>query len=127
MKLHGYWHPANGLRIPGTWFADPTALDGERFEATDYGWSLIRDLVRKRAEHRCQACGRHCRVGHTHHLYGRGMGSSKREDRWEVEDPATGLKVRFLEFLCSQCHSNAVILAWGNWRAAATAKSQISA
>jgi hypothetical protein len=96
--------------IPGKYFDDPTAVDGKRFVATPHGWQKIRNMLNDRAGFKCEECGAMAYFGDAHHVYGRGNGGGKRDDRIEVNG------VRLLFWLCRGCHERTNIQPWGGWR-----------
>jgi uncharacterized protein YlaI len=96
--------------VPGKYIDDPTAIDGKRFVASIHGWRMIVSLVRNIANGRCQSCGVGTTNGDSHHVYGRGAGGSKREDRANVNGTT------FLIYLCRLCHERIAIKKWGSWR-----------
>ena len=83
MKVRGEYRG-----IPGHWFNGD-----ERFVATPYGWSKIRELIKMRAMFICERCWGLASEGEVHHLKGRGMGGAIRDDRLE-----------HLQWLCRACH-----------------------
>jgi len=94
--------------IPGEWVDDATAIDGRRFVASPHGVRLLRSRMAQDAHGRCELCGG---MGtDRHHVYGRGFGGSKTEDRPVVNG------VKFIRWLCRRCHDIQVILPWGSWR-----------
>lgn len=105
----GDWHG-----LPGRWFDDLTAVDGQRFIASLWSWRQIKAILAKAAKFRCEECGSFDEHGDGHHVYGRGIGGSKRDDRpvvWLGER-----MVRMIQYLCRGCHKKAVIKPWGSWR-----------
>jgi len=102
--VRGYWEG-----IPGEWIDDDTAIDGRRFVATLYGERKLRALMKQAAGRRCEECEKYTHDGQRHHVYGRGFGGGKREDRPEVQG------IRFVVWLCGSCHHDAVIKRWGSW------------
>jgi hypothetical protein len=97
--------------VPGTYVDDRTAPDGRRFVASKYGYVQIRRRLWLAVGKRCEECTRGTifESGQLHHVYGRGIGGGKREDRREVAG------VIFTRWLCAKCHGLAVILRWGSW------------
>lgn len=102
--------PSEWEGIPGRWIDDSTAIDGHRFVASKHAIPKLRDRSREAAKGRCEECRRPCYWGERHHVYGRGFGSGKREDRPVV------CGERFVVWLCGECHRVAVILPWGSWK-----------
>ena len=96
--------------IPGHWIEDPTAIDGRRFIASRHAIARLRARMRDAANGRCEECGATCWYGERHHVWGRGCGSGKREDRWKIGG------IRPVLWLCHDCHSVAVIKPWGSWK-----------
>jgi hypothetical protein len=99
-----HWHG-----IPGKFVTDPTAPDGRRFIATHYGEKLLLERMRENACSACELCLQPTHYGQRHHIYGRGFGSGKREDRWEVEG------IVFVIYICGSCHRKQDIERWGSW------------
>lgn len=95
--------------IAGNWVDDPTAIDGHRFLAAPSAIHVLRERMRKAAKNRCEFCGDWCYFGERHHVYGRGMGGGKKEDR-----PAV-CGIRFVVWTCRDCHHQQEIQPWGSW------------
>ena len=95
--------------IPGKWVEDPTSVDGRRFVASKRASRQLWDRMRESAGNRCEWCKDHCSSGERHHIFGRGMGSGKREDRPYVRG------IRFVVYICHRCHESAKIKPWGSW------------
>lgn len=94
--------------IPGRWIDDSTAIDGRRFVASPHGVRLLRFRMAQERHGRCELCPG---MGtDRHHVYGRGFGGGKTEDRPVVNG------VKFVQWLCRRCHDVQVILPWGSWR-----------
>jgi len=94
--------------IPGEWVDDPTAIDGRRFVASAHGVRLLRARMAQERQGRCEECSG---MGtDRHHVYGRGFGGGKTEDRPSVNG------VKFVRWLCRRCHDVQVIRGWGSWR-----------
>ena len=95
--------------IPGEWIDDPTAIDGCRFVAWPVGIRELRRRMLIAAHCRCEFCQNYAYHGDRHHVFGRGMGGGKKEDRPMV------LGVRFVVWSCRTCHDQQVIKQWGSW------------
>jgi len=94
--------------IPGKWVDDPTAIDGRRFVASTRGVQLLRSRMAQERQGRCELCSG---MGtDRHHVYGRGFGGGKTEDRPVVNG------VKFVRWLCRRDHDLQVIKPWGSWR-----------
>lgn len=103
--------------IPGEWIIDPTAIDGVRFVASPAGVRLLRSRMAKERQGRCELCSG---MGtDRHHVYGRGMGGAKTEDRPVVNG------VKFVQWLCRRDHDAQVIRPWGSWRDLVPASAQL--
>lgn len=96
--------------IPGSYIDDPTAVDGQRWVVRRHALERLRMLMCGAAGCKCSECGTFCPDGDRHHIYGRGAGGSKCEDRDVV------LGVRMVIWICRRCHSVAVIKPWGSWK-----------
>lgn len=95
--------------IPGEWIDDATAIDGRRFVAAPYAIREMRHRMRLAAKNRCEYCMDWAYHGERHHVFGRGMGGGKKEDRPVVAG------VRFVLWTCRTCHDQQSIKAWGSW------------
>lgn len=95
--------------IPGQWIDDPTAIDGQRFVAAPVAIHKLRERMRFFAKNRCEFCLQFAYHGERHHVFGRGIGGGKKEDRPVV------LGVRFVLWTCRTCHEEQTIKAWGSW------------
>jgi hypothetical protein len=97
--------------IPGDWISDATAPEGRRFVASKSGYVRVRKRLCLSVGRCCEECGRATPLdwGQLHHVFGRGIGGSKREDRRQV------LGVIFTVWLCRNCHDLQVIREWGSW------------
>lgn len=95
--------------IPGQWITDFSAIDGRRFVASPAGVSKLRVRMSEQAKKRCEICGNWCYSGDRHHVYGRGIGGGKKEDRPEING------IRFVLWVDRRCHTFAVIKPWGSW------------
>lgn len=95
--------------VPGEWVDDSTAIDGKRFLASRRGVTILRSRMREAAKGRCEWCRALTWFGDRHHVYGRGAGGGKREDRPWI------LAVQFVVWLCRECHEVAKIRPWGSW------------
>lgn len=102
--MKGDWE---GIR--GEWIDDPTAIDGRRFIVYPGAVREMRQRMRIRAKNRCEFCSDWAYHGERHHVFGRGIGSGKREDRPIVSG------VRFVVWCCRACHDQQVIKPWGSW------------
>lgn len=101
--MKGRWQ-----NIPGEWINDQTAIDGRRFVASPHGVRLLRFRMPQDVRGCCELCGG---LGtDRHHVYGRGLGGGKTEDRPVVNG------VKFVQWLCRKCHDVQVIRPWGSWR-----------
>lgn len=104
MNCKGDWE---GIR--GKWIEDPTAIDGQRFVATPYGVREMRQRMRIQVQNRCEFCLQVAYYGDRHHVFGRGAGGGKKEDRPIVNG------VRFVVWCCRACHEVQTIKPWGSW------------
>lgn len=95
--------------IPGEWITDDTAIDGHRFVAAPYAIRQMRQRMQVRAKNKCEFCNDWAYHGERHHVYGRGIGGGKKEDR------PTVLGVRFVLWTCRACHEQQTIKPWGCW------------
>lgn len=102
--MKGDWE---GIR--GEWIDDPTAIDGQRFVAAPKAIHEMRLRMRIAAKNRCEFCLQFAYHGERHHVFGRGIGGGKKEDRPVV------LGVRFVLWTCRNCHEEQTIKAWGSW------------
>lgn len=101
---------SNWEGIPGKWIEDATAIDGWRFVASPHGVKKLRVRMAEQAKTCCEICNQWCYNGDRHHVYGRGAGGGKKEDRPTVNG------VRFVIWIDRKCHEAAVIKTWGSWR-----------
>jgi len=100
--------------LPGFWRDDPTAVDGKRFIASLWSWRKIKHMLADVCKNFCEECGKYDPHCDGHHVYGRGVGGSKRDDRpvvWYGDR-----MIRMIVYLCRSCHDKAVIKPWGSWR-----------
>lgn len=95
--------------IAGEWITDPTAIDGQRFVAAAHAIHELRWRMRVFARNRCEFCSNFAYCGDRHHIFGRGFGGGKKEDRPVV------LGVRFVVWTCRICHEEQTIKPWGSW------------
>lgn len=102
--MKGDWE---GIR--GQWIEDPTAIDGQRFVCAPGEICEMRERMRCLAKNKCEFCTNLAYSGERHHVYGRGFGGGKREDRPIV------LGVRFVLWTCRVCHEQQIIKPWGSW------------
>ena len=104
--------------IPGEWIDDSTAIDGRRFVASHRGVTILRSRMAQERQGRCELCSG---MGtDRHHVYGRGFGGGKTEDRPSVNG------VKFVQWLCRKCHDVQIILPWGSWRDLVSGSAQLS-
>jgi hypothetical protein len=101
--MKGKWQ-----NVPGKWVDDSTAIDGKRFVASARGVQILRFRMSQERQGRCELC-QHMGTDR-HHVYGRGIGGGKTEDRPVVNG------VKFVLWVCRKCHDLQVILPWGSWR-----------
>lgn len=102
--MKGDWE---GIR--GRWIEDLTAIDGQRFVAAPNAVHELRHRMRFAAQNRCEFCKVWAYDGERHHVFGRGIGGGKKEDRPTVSG------VRFVVWCCRACHEVQTIKPWGSW------------
>lgn len=106
MKTYQEW---NGIK--GYWYDDPYSPDGRRWVVAKADLKALREYNLWKANHRCEKCKRPVTLlmFELHHVYGRGGGGGKREDRRSV------CGIRFTRVDCKQCHAKEVIKRpdWG--------------
>lgn len=81
---------------------------------TLYGWRIVRVVLLDTCKNQCESCGIVTQYGDLHHVYGRGFGGGKREDRpvvWFGNE-----LIRMVVYLCRECHERTPIKSWGSWR-----------
>jgi len=99
VRVNGAW-----MMISGRWYFDNASPDGQRFVASPAGWAEITNQMREAFCERCLLKVSIPQIGiEWHHIYGRGMGGSKQEDRLEVK----GIRMR--EWLCRKHHDGTPI------------------
>lgn len=100
MKTKANYELSDGTKIGGHFIEDPTMPDGQRFVATPHGWQKLTAWGHQNVTS-C-ACGPHTGT-EWHHIYGRGAGGSRRDDRPRVDGKPN------LLWVCRPCHSKLTI------------------